>query len=63
MQADLGFFYYGKKKYGIFIVFVQTYTGKIFASPLPNTSQSTLIKSVEKMLQVRDLFLYNSFTR
>jgi hypothetical protein len=52
VQGDLGFFNYLKKQYGIFIIFVQTFTGWIFVTPIPNTRRESILNGIERMLKV-----------
>lgn len=52
-QGDLGFFSYKSKKYGVFFCAVQTFTRRVFAVPIPNSSTSSLIKAIEQMVKVR----------
>jgi hypothetical protein len=48
----LGFFSYNNKKYGQFFCAVQTFTGKVFAVPIPNVKTDSLIEAIHKMTQV-----------
>ena len=48
----LGFFSKEKRKYGQFIVFVQTFTKHVWACPLPNTRFVSLLAAIKKMQQV-----------
>jgi|LakMenEpi03Aug12_release.lakeMendotaPanAssembly.Ray.scaffolds.fasta_scaffold325894_1 hypothetical protein len=52
VQGDIGFFYYRKKTYGMFLLFVNTFTKRIFVTPIPNTKSESLIEGIGKMLQV-----------
>jgi hypothetical protein len=49
---NLGFFSYNNKKYGQFFCAVQTYTGKIFATPISNVKTESLIESINLMIKV-----------
>ncbi len=57
----LGFFSDNNKKYGQFFCAVQTFTGKVFAVPLPNVKTDSLIEAIHKMTQV--LFSTCSLTK
>ena len=52
VQADLGFFSYKNKKYGIFFCAVQTFTRRVFALAIRNTKSDTLVKAIGSMLKV-----------
>lgn len=52
-QGDIGFFYKARKRYGIFLVIVQTWTGRIYSSPIANTRANTLIDALTTLLKVR----------
>jgi hypothetical protein len=53
VQGDIGFFYYHKKTYGMFLLFVNTFKKRIFVTPIPNTKSESLIEGIGKMLQVK----------
>jgi hypothetical protein len=48
----LGFFSYQNKKYGIFLVCVQTFTRKIWATPIKNTKIPTLVTAFSALVKV-----------
>lgn len=54
VQGDVGFFFYRKKKYGQFIVYVNTFTKRIFAKPINNLKSETLIKTVAALMQEKE---------
>jgi hypothetical protein len=54
-QGDIGFFHYKNKRYGQFFCCTQTFTKKIFATPIKNLKSESLMAAIEKMLKVRFL--------
>ena len=52
VQGDIGFFALNKKKFGQFLVLVQTFSGTITALPIPNTRSATLITALTTLLKV-----------
>lgn len=54
VQGDVGFFSYKKRKYGQFIVFVNTFSKRIYAQPINNVKSETLIKAVAAMKQEKE---------
>ena len=52
VQGDVGFIAYRNKTYGRFVVFVQTYTRRLFAVPLKNLRLDTLINSIDRLVKV-----------
>jgi hypothetical protein len=51
-QGDLGFFSSHGKQYGAFYLAVNTYSGLITVTKIPNTKMETLILAVGKMTKV-----------
>jgi hypothetical protein len=51
-QGDIGFMQYRNKNYGMFLIFVQTYTGHIAVIPIPNKKRESLLKGFESLLKV-----------
>lgn len=52
VQGDVGFFHYKGKQYGQFFCAIQTFTKRVFATPLRNLKSETLIEAIETMLKV-----------
>lgn len=50
-QADLGFIFFKKKKYGMFFVAVNTFTRRIFCQAIKNNKSETLISALEAMMK------------
>jgi predicted secreted acid phosphatase len=57
-QGDIGFFHYKNKKYGQFFCVTQTFTKKIFATPIKNLKSESLVEAIDKMLKVK---IFNFF--
>lgn len=54
VQGDVGFFSYKKRRYGQFIVFVNTFSKRIFALSINNVKSETLIKTVAALKQEKE---------
>ena len=52
VEGDLGFFFYKKKRLGLFFLGVQTYTRQIFVMALKNNKQESLLAAIAAMLKV-----------
>jgi hypothetical protein len=48
----VGYIYKNKKKYGLFFVAVQTFTGRVFALALKNNKSPALVEAIGRMLKV-----------
>lgn len=50
-QGDLGYIFKHKKKYGLFFVAVQTWTGRVFACSIKNKNKNSLVQAISLMLK------------